>query len=107
MTDLEIMTVWYLAVLALGFVAVAVQSRRARSEEVSPGCDVCGSLESVRLYANVDGVWHCASCWMAPGRPWPTRLADIHERHDAEVRTRERMTARDELDRHLVRNGRT
>lgn len=104
MSDIERVAIWYVAVLLFGSVAMVVESRRART---SPGCETCGSCDDARLYAEVDGRWYCSRCWLGAGRPWPTRALSPLEVHEAELATRERMTARGGLDRHLVRNGKT
>ncbi len=75
---------------------------------VPTGCDACGPDGSrSTLLAVVDGRHLCLPCWLAAGRPWPTSACSPLEAHEAELRTRERMTARGGTDRHLVRNGRT
>lgn len=55
MSDLEAMAIWYAAVLAVGFVAVAVESRRARGRE----CDACGSPLTYHVEFPADGVTLC------------------------------------------------
>lgn len=75
---------------------------------VPTGCDACGP-DGARstLLAVVDGRRLCLPCWLAAGRPWPTSACSPLEVHEAELRTRERMSARGGTDRHLVRTGRT
>lgn len=77
--------------------------------QVLAGCDLCppGAPTEGRLYAVVAGRRLCAHHWHAAGEPWPRETLTAQQVHEAELRTRERMTARGGTDRHLVRNGKT
>lgn len=60
MSDFERLAIWYVAVLLVGFVAVAVESRRARART----CDACGKPLTYFVEFPADGVRLelCAGC---------------------------------------------
>ena len=70
-------------------------------------CHRCGSCDPARLYAPLRDGHVCSSCWHALGRPFPRAEAAPELVYEAEIRTRERMTARGGTDRHLVRSGKS
>lgn len=72
------------------------------------GCDLCPEVSNSKLYALVDGVRLCNSCWRAAGRPAcsPSQIG-LAEQAAMEVKIRERMQRRGGADRHLVRKGKT
>ena len=70
-------------------------------------CYRCGSCDDRRLYAPLRDGHVCSDCWRALGQPFPRAEAAPEAVYEAELRTRERMTARGGTDRHLVRNGKT
>jgi hypothetical protein len=78
--------------------------------QVLAGCDACPPdppPPKDQLFAVVDGRRFCSRHWHEAGHPWPRRVGTVDEVHEAELRTRERMTARGGTDRHLVRAGKT
>lgn len=80
----------------------------ACEELVSLSCDECPPDTGSRLFVTVAGRRFCARHWHAAGCPTPRGpLATAQEVHEAELRTRERMTARGSADRQAVRSGRT
>jgi hypothetical protein len=70
------------------------------------GC-LCGRSALGSAVVWVDGWPYCRPCWVAAGRPWPQREADMLAAQRALEAARARMTARGGTDRHMVRNGRT
>jgi len=75
---------------------------------VSLACDECPpDSPGVRLSITAGSRRLCATHWHAAGCPWVAPAVSMEQVHEAELRTREHMTARGGTDRHLVRNGRT
>ena len=79
-------------------------------QEANGFCGDC-SADEVRPWpsfsAEVDGRRYCGRHWVEAGRPCSRRRATVAEAHAAEVKTRERMTARGGAHAHLVRKGLT
>lgn len=61
----------------------------------------------VGLFARIEGMPCCASCWVLKGRPYPRVVATPQELHERELATRERMNKRGGADRHMVRSGKS
>ena len=68
-------------------------------------CERCRAARMLLMPTRLGLV--CAACWYELGQPGAATVTDTLAIHEAELRTRERMTARGGTDRHLVRNGRT
>ncbi len=73
---------------------------------VLTGCSRCLDARPDGLYGLTVLGRLCWRCWRELGQPpsrWPE--ATIEERHQAELRVRERMLARGGNDRYMVRSG--